>query len=131
MGLALALVGAVVLLGFVGLVVCLIWRGNFPSLSTPDGRRAWAFVAIVGGSIVFTMFAAVGVYIVRGDIKLSFYLALAAHGQVIVGLLGLATMFNKSTKHEIRGPGGTGFTSETVADDVVRTGDTVTVEKTP
>ena len=35
---------------------------------------------------IFTAFAAVGVYLVSGDAKLSFYLALAAHAQLFVGM---------------------------------------------
>lgn len=70
---------------------------KLPSLTTPDGRRAWAFAAIMGGCFVMTLFAAVGVYLVRGDVKLSFYLALAAHGQILVGLTAVAAQFVKRT----------------------------------
>lgn len=66
-----------------------------PDIETPSGRRAWAFAAIVGGSMVFTVFAAVGVYLVRNSAGLSFWLALAAHGQVAIGLLSIGGLLIK------------------------------------
>lgn len=59
---------------------------KLPDILTPDGRRAWAFAAIVGGCMVFTVFAGVGVYLVRNHTGFAFWLALAAHGQVLVGM---------------------------------------------
>lgn len=60
-----------------------------PPLDTHDGRRALAFLAIFGGCIVFTVFAAVGVWLVSGNARYSLYLALAAHAQVLVGMTAL------------------------------------------
>ncbi len=68
---------------------------KFPALTTPDGRKAFAFAAIMGGCVVMTLFAAVGVYLVRGDTQLSFYLALAAHAQILIGMTALAAQFVK------------------------------------
>lgn len=68
---------------------------KLPNIMTPDGRRAWAFAAMVGGAITFTLFAAYGVYIVRGNASYSFLLALAAHAQVFVVLTGLAALLIK------------------------------------
>lgn len=59
---------------------------RFPSLSEADGRRFWAFLVILGGCFVFTIFAAVGVYLVSGNVKYSFYLAMAAHVQLLIGM---------------------------------------------
>ena len=70
---------------------------KIPSLLTPDHRRAWAFAAIMGGCCVFTVFAAVGVWMVSGNAQYSFYLALAAHGQIFVGMTALAAQFVKRT----------------------------------
>lgn len=42
-----------------------------------------------------TMFAAVGVYLVSGNAQLSFWLALAAHVQILVGMTGLIALFVK------------------------------------
>ena len=65
------------------------------NLETPDGRRAAAFAAILGGCVVMTLFAAVGVYLVSGNVQLSFWLAIAAHVQILVGLTGLIALFVK------------------------------------
>lgn len=59
------------------------------SILTPDGRRAWAFAAICGGCAVFTVFAAVGVWLVRGNELYALILALAAHLQILVGMTAL------------------------------------------
>lgn len=73
---------------------------KLPPIMTPDGRRAWAFAAIVGGCMVFTLFAAAGVYLVRGDAKLAFFLALAAHGQVLVGMTALGWVLGRRMQIE-------------------------------
>lgn len=57
-----------------------------PSIATPEGRRYWAFLVILGGCFIFTMFAAVGVYLVKGNAYYSLILALAAHAQLFVGM---------------------------------------------
>jgi hypothetical protein len=68
---------------------------NLPDISSPGGRKAWAFLAMVGGAMVFTLFAAVGVWLVRNSIGLSFWLAVLAHAQVFVVLTGLAALLVK------------------------------------
>ena len=67
------------------------------NLRTPDGRRVAAFAALLGGSVVMTVFAAVGVYLVSGNATYSFYLALAAHAQVMLGLTAFTALFVKRT----------------------------------
>ncbi len=62
---------------------------RFPDIGTHDGRRSLAFLAVLGGCMVFTVFAAVGLYLVRDHPDFTFYLALAAHGQVFVGMTAL------------------------------------------
>ena len=57
-----------------------------PSIKDADGRRYWAFIVILGGCFVFTMFAAVGVWLVSGNAYYSLILALAAHAQLFVGM---------------------------------------------
>ena len=96
-----------------------------PTITTPDGRRAWAFLAIVAGCMTMTAFAAIGVYLVRGSIGMSFWLALAAHGQVLVGMTALAALFVKRSIEVTRDGVKINDT------DVVRDGDTVTVSKEP
>jgi len=68
---------------------------KLPTIITPDGRRAWAFIATAGGCAVFTIFAAIGVYLVRGDAEKAFWLALAAHAQVLVGLTCIGALLVK------------------------------------
>lgn len=70
---------------------------KLPPILTPDGRRAWAFLALLGGCAVMTVFAAIGVYIVRNDSGLSFWLAIAAHVQIMLGLTGFTALFVKRT----------------------------------
>jgi len=64
-------------------------------LWTPNGRRAAAFTALLGGSIVMTIFAAIGVWLVSGNATYSFYLALAAHAQIMLGLTAFTALFVK------------------------------------
>ena len=65
------------------------------SILTPDGRRAWAFAAICGGCIVFTAFAAVGVWLVSGNLRYTFYLAIAAHLQILIGMSALGFVLGR------------------------------------
>lgn len=62
---------------------------SLPSIMSPDGRRAWAFAAICGGCAIFTVFAAVGVWLVSANVLYTFFLALAAHAQILVGMTAL------------------------------------------
>lgn len=66
-----------------------------PPLGTSDGRRGWAFLALVGGAITFTAFAAFGVYQLRNSAGFTFWLALAAHAQVFVVLASLGGLLVK------------------------------------
>jgi hypothetical protein len=76
----------------------------------------------MGGCVVMTLFAAVGVYLVRGDAQLSFYLALAAHAQILIGMTALAAQFVKRSLQV--GPKGI-----SIEDNAIQSGDTVTMEK--
>ena len=67
------------------------------NLGTPDGRKHGAFLAILGGCVTMTILAAVGVYLVSGNAKYSFYLALAAHAQVLIGLTAFSAHLIKRT----------------------------------
>ena len=74
---------------------------SLPDIMTPDGRRAWSFIAIVGGTITFTIFAAVGVYLVRNSAGLAFWLALAAHAQVFLGMSALGWALGRRMSIEV------------------------------
>lgn len=71
-----------------------------PPLDTHSGRRAWAFAAIWGGCITFTIFAAVGVWLVSGNALYSLYLALAAHAQILVGMTALGWAMGRRVKFD-------------------------------
>ena len=60
-----------------------------PHIMTPDGRRAYAFAAIVGGAMVFSAFIWIALWLIRDHAEFVFYLALAAHAQVLVGMTAL------------------------------------------
>lgn len=64
-------------------------------LWTPNGRRTAAFGALLGGCVIMTIFAAIGVWLVSGNATYSFYLALAAHVQILLGLTGFTALFVK------------------------------------
>ncbi len=57
-----------------------------PSIATAEGRRFWSFIAIWIGCVVFTLFAAVAVYLVSGHQLYSLILGLAAHVQLLLGM---------------------------------------------
>lgn len=91
-------------------------------LITRDGRRAWAFAALLGGCVTMTLFAAVGVWLVRGNVGLSFWLALAAHAQILVGLTMFGALFVRRSIRIDRA--GIAINDETISD-----GDQVAVSK--
>jgi len=62
---------------------------SLPNISTHDGRRALAFLAIMGGAMVFSLFIWIALYLLRGHPGFVFWLALAAHAQVFVGMTAL------------------------------------------
>lgn len=97
-----------------------------PDILTPSGRRAWAFMGVMGGCVVMTLFAAVGVYLVSGNVAYSFYLALAAHAQILVGLTALGAQFVKRTLKVGRDGVEISDNAETIV-----SGDTVTLQKEP
>lgn len=62
---------------------------RWPDIQTPDGRRAWAFIALVGAGMVFTMFAGFAVWNLRHHAEFSFLLGALAHLQIftVIGAL--------------------------------------------
>lgn len=62
---------------------------RFPSIETHDGRRALAFLATIGGCMVFTAIIIWSLYELRGFAGFIFWLALAAHGQVFLGMAAI------------------------------------------
>ena len=84
----LAWVAAIVLI-VIGAAIGIFAVRRVPSIMSPDGRRAWSFAAICGGCGVFTVFAAVGVWLVSKNEFYTLCLALAAHAQVLIGMTAL------------------------------------------
>lgn len=64
-------------------------------LLTPDGRRAGAFLVVLGGCIVMTLYAAWVLCIVSGNAKYAFWLGLCAHLHVLLGLTAFAALWVK------------------------------------
>ena len=76
---------------------------TLPSLLTPEGRRAYAFAAILGGSMMMTIFAWVVLYIVRDSKGLAFWMGMAAMAIIFTCITGLIAMFVKRTVEVSRG----------------------------
>jgi hypothetical protein len=68
---------------------------TMPDLNTPDGRRAGAFLALLGGAIVNTVFAAVFIYLLRDKAGFLFWLALCHQALTLVCLTGLSALLVK------------------------------------
>jgi hypothetical protein len=88
---------------------------------------------ILGGCVVFTAFAAVGVWLVSGNATYSLYLALAAHVQLLIGMSAFGWVLGRRPKFK---GGRDGFelddTSHPVAVEVVnKPDDPVPVEPNP
>ena len=66
-------------------------------LMNPDGRRAAAFMALLGAAMIFTVYAAVVLYLVRGFAGLAFWLGIAAHLQIAIITTGFIALFVKRT----------------------------------
>ena len=67
------------------------WLG----LLTADGRRAWAFLSLLGASGVMTGFAAFAMWLVKASPTYVLWMGFAAHGQLFVCLTGFMAMFVK------------------------------------
>jgi hypothetical protein len=65
------------------------------ALTEPSGRRAWAFLSMLLGCGLMTAFAAVGLWMVRSHPQYVFWLAIAAHVQILLALSGFTAMFVK------------------------------------
>lgn len=66
-------------------------------LYNSDGRRAGAFVALLGAAMVFTVYASVVLFLVRNATGLAFWLGIAAHLQLAIITTGFIALFVKRT----------------------------------
>lgn len=80
---------------------------TLPDITTPDGRRAWAFAAIVGGAMVFSLFIWIALWMLRDHEGFVFYLAIAAHVQVFVGMTALGFAMGRRLQASISRDGVT------------------------
>lgn len=64
-------------------------------LLTPDGRRAGAFIVVLGGAITMTLYAAAVLYLVKGDTEKAFWLGIAAHVHILLALTAFAALWVK------------------------------------
>ncbi|ASK88452.1 hypothetical protein [Sphingorhabdus sp. SMR4y] len=62
---------------------------NLDMINTDNGRRAFSFIAICGGCAVFTVFVFISLWLLRGSPSFVFWLALAAHAQILLGMSAL------------------------------------------
>lgn len=62
---------------------------RFPDISTHDGRRAWAFLAVLGGCMVQTVYVGVVTFLLRGHAEYLFWLAMAANVLLLVGMTAM------------------------------------------
>ena len=74
---------------------------DMPGLGTHDGRRAWAFLAIVGGSMAFTLIVVWTLWALRNHPNYLFYLALAAHAQVFVGMGAIGWAMGRRSQQKV------------------------------
>jgi hypothetical protein len=65
------------------------------SMLNPDGRRAWAFLALLGASGTMTAMVALVLWMVRANLSYVFYLGMAAHVQLAICITGFMAMFVK------------------------------------
>lgn len=88
-------------------------------LLTPDGRRAAAFLAVLGGCIAMTLYASAVLFLVAGNPRYAFWLGIAAHLHVLLGLTGFAALWVKrsikATRDGIEITDDTGEAAQVVA----------------
>jgi len=68
---------------------------RLPDIMTPDGRRAWAFAALFGAALVFTLFIVWGLWHLRAAVRETFWLAIAAHVQLIMVIGGFTWVLGR------------------------------------
>ncbi len=111
-------------LASLGLLAGLVIARRLPTIMSPDGRRAWAFAAICGGAVVFTVFAGVGAWELRDEPAYLLWLTLAAHLQVFVGMTALGWTLGRRMILEA------GRTGAKISDQEAPPGATATVTAT-
>lgn len=62
---------------------------KLPPIETHDGRRAFAFLAILGGCMVQTLYVSVVTYLLRGHAEYLFWLAMAGNVLLVIGMTAM------------------------------------------
>jgi hypothetical protein len=101
-----------------------------PSIIDPEGRRYWAFLVILGGCFIFTIFAAIGVWLVSGNAYYSLILALAAHAQLFVGMGAFSFVLGRRMRFK-GGKDGVEFDDTSLPQQIVTTTTETKVEGPP
>jgi hypothetical protein len=65
------------------------------TMLTADGRRAWAFFALCGAGVTFTLFAAAAMYLNRENADNAFWLGMAGLGLVLIVLGSLGFLLGR------------------------------------
>lgn len=65
------------------------------ALMLPEGRRAWALVALWGAGVAVLAYAAAAMWLVRDHAGLVFWLGIMAHISVLVAISGFAGLLVK------------------------------------
>lgn len=80
---------------------------KLPPITTHDGRRGWAFIAISGGAMAFSVLIWVSLYLLRDHPGFIFWLAIAAHAQVLVGMTALGWAMGRRVSITVSKDGAT------------------------
>lgn len=95
-------------------------------LTTSEGRRAWAVIALAGGGMAMTVYAAFALWLVATVPEYVLALGLAAHVAVFVSITGFAALLVKRTlKASVA---GNSFEASDQG-DAIKDGETVTISK--
>lgn len=62
---------------------------KLPNINASGGRSAWAFLAVMGGAMVFTAINIWIIWMLRDHPGFLFYLGIAGHIQILVGMTAL------------------------------------------
>lgn len=65
---------------------------KFPSIETADGRRAYAFLALLGGAVVSTALTIWFIILLRHSAGFVFWLAIASELNTIICLTGMSAL---------------------------------------
>lgn len=68
---------------------------KLPDINTSGGRTAWAFLAVMGGAMVFTAINIWILWMLREHAGFLFYLGIAGHIQILVGMTALGWVMGR------------------------------------